>query len=642
MPTSEMSASPESGKWTAIVASVVILGYRSAGALERCLNALAVHRSAHPFETIVVLNGSSGDVSEVAERHSEVTVVRSVANRGFAGGCNLGASRASGRYLVFLNDDAVVTEGWLDGLVHMASTVPLSGAVASLVMDQKDRILEFGGGMDHLVPSALERGKGRYRAELVGPQLVAYASGCSLLVERDLFDSLGGFDERFYPAYFEDADLSRRIWEAGRVVAVTPASVVQHIESHSTNWVLKEILYDASRGTFESKWSSSPDMGLALPEPLPRIVYVDDCVPRAQSGSGLGRARSAIEAFASLGVFVQMVPVNDQSRPFDLDQSLRSVGVAKVRTARDLNHLPRPLAVVVSRPHNFRLAQEIAGCWENVPLIYDAEALFSARVRSQMLLPEYKDRHDELAAHLAALVKSEKSIAQEADAVVAICQEEATWFREHGRAPVRVLDPFPDRCDPGTAGFAERSNAVFVAGWMAGGDSPNADAVRWLAKEVMPRLNVAAPDLVIEVTGSAPPVDLLPLQSKHLRFIGEVSDLTALLDASRVAIAPLRYGAGVKLKVVDALARGLPVVATTHGAAGLSEWWRTGVAVADDPSDFAAKLSSMANDASAWDSFRIPLVATCNRHASDLAADWAEVVELASRTNAAKRTSGTK
>ena len=639
VPKSEISTSPTLGQKGAIVASVVILGYRSAGALERCLCALATHRSMHPFETIVVLNGSTGDVTEVAERHSEVAVVRSVANRGFAGGCNLGASKASGTYLVFLNDDAVVTEGWLEGLIHTASTVPLSGAVSSLVMDQQGKILEFGGGMDHLVPSALERGRSQYRAELVGPQLVAYASGCSLLVERNLFDALGGFDERFYPAYFEDADLSRRIWDAGRVVAVTPASVVQHIESNSTNRVLKEVLFEASRNTFESKWSSSPDIGSGLPESLPRIVYVDDCVPRAQSGSGLGRARSAIEAFASQGVFVQMVPVNDQVRPFDLDQSLRSAGVIKVKAVRDLEHLPRPLAVVVSRPHNFRIAQEIAALWDGIPLIYDAEALFSARVRSQMLLPEYKDRHDELAAKLASLIQSEESIAQEADAVVAICQEEATWFRKHGDAPVRVLDPFPDRCDPGGAGFAGRSKAVFVAGWMAGADSPNADAVRWLAKEVMPRLRQVAPDLVIQVTGSAPPSDLLPLQSKHLRFIGEVPDLDALLDASRVAIAPIRYGAGVKLKVVDALARGLPVVATSQGSEGLCESWRVGVAVADDPSDFATKLSSIANDPATWDSFRRPLVAVCNRHAADLAGDWAQVIHLASRINAAKHTS---
>jgi GT2 family glycosyltransferase len=639
VPISEISSSPASGQGEDVLASVIVLGYRSAAALERCLCALATHYTMHSFETIVVLNGSTGDVIDIAERHSEVAVVPSVANRGFAGGCNLGASRANGKYLIFLNDDAVVTEGWLDGLIHMARTIPRSGAVSSLVLDEQGEILEFGGGMDHLVPSALERGEYQYRAELVGPQLVAYASGCSLLVERDLFESLGGFDERFYPAYFEDADLCRRIWDTGRVVAVTPASIVQHRESHSTNRYLKEVLFEASRETFENKWSESPDLGLVLPEPLPRIIYVDDCVPRAQSGSGLGRARSNIEAFASLGVFVQLFPVSDEVRPFDLDQSLSSSGVTKVRSVRDLRHLPRPLAVVVSRPHNFRLAQDITELWDRVPLIYDAEALFSARVRSQMDLPEYKDRHGELSANLASLILSEESIAQEADAVVTICHEEADWFREHGPAPVRVLDPFPDRCDPGRAGFAERSNAVMVAGWMSGADSPNADAVRWLAKEVMPRLREIAPDLVIQVTGSAPPSELLALQSKHLRFIGEVRDLAAVLDASRVALAPVRYGAGVKLKVVDALSRGLPVVATAHGSEGLGEVWRDGVAVADDPSIFAANLASIANDPAAWNSLRRPLVAICNRHASDLAASWTEVVDLASRTKAAKHTS---
>ncbi len=506
-------------------------------------------------------------------------------------------------------------------------------------MDGQGKILEFGGGMDHVIPSALKRGESQYQAELVGPQLVAYASGCSLLVERDLFESLGGFDELFYPAYFEDADLSRRIWEAGRVVAVTPSSVVQHDESHSTNTVLKEVLFDASRDRFESKWSSSPNITLGLPQPLPRIVYVDDCVPRAQSGSGLARARWTIEAFSSLGIFVQIVPT-DRFRPFEVDPSLRSAGITKIGTAGDLQRSPRPLAVVVSRPHNFRLAQEIAEFWDRVPLIYDAEALFSARVRSQMLLPEYQDRHDELAAELASLIQCEQSIAREADAVVSLCQEEADWFRKHGNAPVRLLEPFPDRCDPGVPAFAERANAVFVAGWMSGADGPNADAVRWLAKEVMPKLEEAAPDLVIQVTGSGPPCELISFRSKNLRFIGEVSDLAALLDASRVAIAPLRYGAGVKAKVVDALVRGLPVVATSHGSEGLHGAWRDGVAVADDPSVFAAELSSIANDPETWDSFRKPLLAACSRHASDLAGGWAEVVDLASRTKAAKDHSG--
>lgn len=615
--------------------SVVVLGYRSVASLERCLCALATHRSSHTFETIVVLNGASEAVREVADRHTEVTVVRSVANRGFGGGCNLGASHAGGRYLVFLNDDAVVDEGWLDGLVYAAATVPGLGAVASLVVDPQGTILEFGGGLDKLVPSALERGEPEYRAALVGPQLVAYASGCSLLIERDLFESLGGFDERFYPVYFEDTDLSRRIWEAGRVVAVTPASTVRHLESDSTSTVLKEVLFEASRTTFERKWAHAPDLGIPLPEPLPRIVYVDDSVPRAQSGSGLCRARMTVEAFTSLGIFVQVHPLLGE---LELDAALQAAGVVTVAEGSDLEDSPRPLAVVVSRPHNFDRGRQIADLWEGVPLIYDGEALFAARIWSQMQVHEYKDRYGELASELASMLEDEEAIARHADVVVAISEEEGAWFRQRGGdTPVQVLDPFPDRCDPGEAGFNERSNAVFLAGWMSGVDSPNGDAAQWLAREIVPRIREQAPELVIQITGRAPPLELLSLQSDNLRFVGEVPDLAALLNASRVAIAPMRYGAGVKHKVVDALVRGVPVVSTTYGAEGFRPHWRVGMAVHDEPDDFAAALVSMTTSHAAWDSYRSPLLAQCDRHASDLAGSWAEILELAAATTADSR-----
>jgi O-antigen biosynthesis protein len=615
---------------TTVLVSVVVLAYRSVAALEQCLSSLAAHRSAHRFETIVVLNGATPEVREVADRHPETIVVPSMANRGFAGGCNLGASRARGRYLVFLNDDAVVTDGWLDGLVHAATTVPGVGAVSSVITDPGGTILEFGGCLDGLVASVFERGSPEYRADLLGPQLVSYASGCSLLVDRVLFESLDGFDDHFHPAYYEDADLSRRIWGADRLVVATPASTIRHLESESTNFPLKLAMSDISKAKFEMKWSHSPDIGRELPDPLPRIVLVDDTVLRTRPGCGTSRARMNIDAITSLGIFVQMVPVFDGSPISGLEPSIRSAGVMVANAPRDLEQSPPPLAVVVSCPRNFRIAQEVAGLWDGVPLVYSAEALSAARLRSQIRLHEDGRRSDAASAALADLVRTEEAIARRADLVVAISEEDSEWFHKNGDAPVRVLDPFPDRCVPGQAPFGARSDAVFITGGVSDTDSPEYDAVLWLAEEVMPRLGGMAPHLVVKVVGSAPPEDLLAMQSECLRFTGAGPDLDQLLDASRVAIAPIRYGAGVRLEVVDSLARGVPVLATTQGAEGIGEEWRAGMTVTDEPDAFAARLAALTLESNAWDALRAPLAARCSIHRSDRARSWAEILSLVS------------
>jgi GT2 family glycosyltransferase len=229
-PAEEALATPE--------VTVIVLAYRSTGPLDACLRSLKTHNAKASFEVLVVANGVTADVSEVIARHPWVRTVTSRSNRGFAGGCNLGARHALGQRLVFLNDDAVVEVGWLDGLLHVLDTQEEVGVVASLLCDRSGIVLEFGGRTWGTVPEALDRGATLRQAQVAGPRVVEYAAGCSLLIDRDLFNRLEGFDETFYPAYFEDLDLCRRVWAAGRSVIVTPSSLVTHVEAESTTSVL--------------------------------------------------------------------------------------------------------------------------------------------------------------------------------------------------------------------------------------------------------------------------------------------------------------------------------------------------------------------------------------------------------------------
>ena len=106
----------------------------------------------------------------------------------------------------------------------------------------------------------------------------------------------------------------------------------------------------------------------------------------------------------------------------------------------------------------------------------------------------------------------------------------------------------------------------YVAGWSAGPSGPNADGLRWFVRDVLPRVKAEVPWVRLRVTGSMMPVEISALADPNVRCEGEVNDLAAFYDGLRVAIAPLRFGAGVKLKTVQALQHGVPIVCTSIGA----------------------------------------------------------------------------
>ncbi len=607
--------------------SVVILAHRMTTLLDRCLLSLRYHRSLTRFEVIVVANGATPEVHEVLARHSDITVITSRANRGFAGGCNLGASKASGKYLLFLNDDVIIHEGWIDALHHLVKTRPEIGAAGSIVLDPEGNVQEFGSLIDpDLVPSPLDRGITLAEARQLGTREVSYASACSLLIDGELYEQLGGFDEIFYPAYFEDPDLARRIWSAGRTVVATPFSVVTHEESASTTSAVRRVLFDMGREHFEDRWAGVPDPARGdLPKAGPRVVIFDDFVPRPASGSGLARSRSNIEHLTDLGLEVALC-VRD--RRFELDLELMARGVVLFDDPSSLAEAPAPVAIIASRPHNLDIALETQRHFPGVPLIYDAEARFSARLETRLRLTQDGEDRASLEAELAELLALERRAAEVADAIITISPQEADWFSKAGATNVQVLDPFPASCTPQAVVSAPRSDVVLITGWMAGPDSPNADGARWLIHEVMPHLRTLAPDVRISITGAGPPEELLRLADENLHFVGEVADLSGFLHSSRVALAPVRFGAGVKLKVVDALAHGVPVVSTTVGAEGLDPKWMTHIDVEDDPIAFARAIANLVLDDECWAKRRAGLVATCEAHQATHHMTWSNVLRM--------------
>lgn len=244
--------------------SVIVLAFRRVDVLERCLASLAAHDARRPFEVVVVSNGASIPVRTfLDDRVSGGRIVRSRVNLGFAGGCNFGAASSSGKYLALLNDDAIVEPGWLDALVDRIEASPRIGVVGSLVLFPDGTVQDAGGfiGEDGM-PAVHGRGSSASAAVQQGARRLQYASGCAVLVRREAWDAVGGMDEQFYPAYFEDADLCLRLARQGWETWLEPAATVVHDESASSDPVLKSLAWDWNKARFLLRWGpgDGPDV----------------------------------------------------------------------------------------------------------------------------------------------------------------------------------------------------------------------------------------------------------------------------------------------------------------------------------------------------------------------------------------------
>jgi GT2 family glycosyltransferase len=194
-----------------------------------CLDSLYRQEYANA-EVIVVDNASTDGMADfLAQRHPSVSLIRSERNLAYAGGNNLGASRARGSYLLFLNHDTLVSDGFLSTLVTVMESCPDIAIAQSRIMMAADpnRVDSVGAYLTRSGMWVHPMHGEPFQANLKEPADILGACGACLMVRRDLFEQLGGFDPDF-TIYFEDADLCLRARLSGRRVVVVPTSVILH------------------------------------------------------------------------------------------------------------------------------------------------------------------------------------------------------------------------------------------------------------------------------------------------------------------------------------------------------------------------------------------------------------------------------
>lgn len=212
------------------IVSVVIVNYRGAEDTIRCLRDFAEIDWPQDHLELVVVDNASGDdsVRRIREAVPYAKVIASKRNTGFAGGCNLGVRRSRGEYIAFINSDARPGKTFLSAAVPVLREHEDVGAVATKVLDWEGKAIDFVDAGMSWYGQAFKIGVGAPAPEgLEAERDVLFGTGSSLIMRKDVFEEVGGFDEDYF-MFFEDVDLGWRLWLLGYRVRYVPASVSYH------------------------------------------------------------------------------------------------------------------------------------------------------------------------------------------------------------------------------------------------------------------------------------------------------------------------------------------------------------------------------------------------------------------------------
>jgi GT2 family glycosyltransferase len=243
--------------------TVVIPVYNHLGYTLECLASLEAAGGLDETEILVIDDASSDRTPETLKRVEGLRYLRNPENLGFIRTCNRAAAEARGRFVVFLNNDVQVRPGWLAALLSVFDEVPGAGAVAPKMLFPDGRLQEAGAriardGSAEMIGLLEDPDAPRWNVR----RQVDYASGACLMLERALFQELGGFDETFVPAYCEDSDLCFRVQARGLKVIYEPrAEIIHHlsITSDGIDHSYKHRLATRNQQRFVERWGERLD-----------------------------------------------------------------------------------------------------------------------------------------------------------------------------------------------------------------------------------------------------------------------------------------------------------------------------------------------------------------------------------------------
>jgi len=596
--------------------SVIIPVYNHLETTINCLKSIGLSGDKTNLELIVVDDGSTDETKRVLGLVKSILLIQNERNLGFLNSCNNAAKNASGEIFCFLNNDTIVLPGWSDSIVKTFEDHPKAGLVGSKLYYPDGSLQEAGGLIwNDGGGTNFGRNDNPNRPEYCYLRNVDYCSGAAIFVWSKVWQEMKGFDPIFSPAYYEDTDLAFRVRQAGYQVLFQPFSKVIHIEGATSGTDLSKGIkhYQAiNKETFYHRWREIltthsspcvPDWTNINHSNRPRALVLDVCTPKPDVDSGSIDTYNYIVALEKLGFEVTFISTDDADVVDRYVYDLQFKGVHCMyppylkgieRFLKDYGKL-YSLAILFRAPFGGRYMKLVKKHMPEAKVIFNTVDLHFLREKRERQLQLEDGNFTE-----GSIISEEYEVGlmKAADISILVSEYERSFLSElYPKLNTSVM-PIPREIPGRKKKFAERKDIAFVGGFL---HKPNVDAIHFFVKEIWPLILGKFPGMRFKIVGSNLPKEFKVYESDHIELVGFVKDLGVVFDNVRLSVSPLRYGAGIKGKVVSSLSYGLPCVATSMSIEGMGLTENLNVLVSDKPESFAELVVTAYQNEDLWE-----------------------------------------
>ncbi|MGB5133797.1 MAG: glycosyltransferase [Prochlorococcaceae cyanobacterium] len=592
--------------------SVVIPAHNLLEVTYYALCSLLLAHNTTRFEVILVDDGSTDQTTGIEDLVQGIRVIHNKEPQRFIKACNRGVSEARGHYVVLLNNDTEVTVGWLDALVDAFERFPGAGAVGAKLL-YPDGTLQDAGGIIWRSGNPWNYGNKQnpWDPRFCYARQVDYLSGAALMTTREIWDEVDGLSSYLEPMYFEDTDFSFKVREAGYKTYFVPSSVVYHFEGTTSGTDASsgfKKYQEVNRPKFKRRWAKAfAHHGKEGVEPdlekdrgiTGRVLFIDYATPREDQDAGSYAAIREIELVQALGYKVTFLP---QNLAFfsNYTEELQRMGVEVITSpfylalADFLRERAKEFdAAYITR--YYVAADTVHLIREESPttriILNNADLHFLRALRASL------SSNDEMQMEVMRDIrKQELAMMRSVDLVVSYNDVEHAVISSHTDGEVKVMTcPWVVQIPDAVAPLAGRQGLSFLGSFV---HPPNVEGVQWLCREVMPQLGLQ--QLRLSIYGSRMDETIKNLATEWINPVGYIEDVANAYQQHRVFVAPLLSGAGIKGKVLSALAYGIPTVLTPTAAEGIGLRHGHDCLIAKTSEEWVEAITRLCQDDGLW------------------------------------------
>lgn len=593
--------------------SIIIPIYNQIEHTYYCIRSILERNQYHDYEVIVADDKSPQSTDFLFTHIQNLIIIRNETNLGFLRNCNNAASKARGQYVLFLNNDTLVKRDWLYELLYVFENFKDVGLVGSKLI-YANGVLQEAGGIIWRDGGAWNFGNTGNPADAEYNYIkeADYISGASMMIKKSLWDEIGGFDERYVPAYNEDSDLCFEVRKRGYKVYYQPFSAVVHYEGISHGKDLRKGIKKyqvVNQQKFLEKWKD--ELKLKSPRGVDvfyerdrsrvykHLLIIDHDLPKIDADAGSRTISNFVDTVLALGYKVAFWSTSPH-HPYHYKKLLQEKGVEVLWGDRE-DYLKANMhyfnAVLLSRSHTcipYMIMLRNNNFKGNI--IYYGHDLGYLRMDQEIML-----NRDVSLDLKSKMVKAEEDFMYEqADHSLMISYEEIEFLRTYISQPLHYIPPYYFEVSKNIKPFEEREGLLFIGGFS---HTPNQDAMKWFITEIYPALHEKG--IKMTIAGSNVPAFIMEYKRRFslLNIISNISveNLDKLYSETRLSVVPLRVGAGVKGKTIEAMSKGTPVVGTFIAFEGIPKDNNFPYVGCNSAQEMIDKILSTYSDKNKWE-----------------------------------------